>query len=522
MNRYIGQMLDDRYEILEVIGSGGMSVVYKAMCHKLHRYVAVKILRDEMAEDAELKNRFQAEAHAVAMLSQPNIVSVYDVGHSGDTEYIVMELIEGVTLKQRLAERGVFSAQEALSYATQIAKALQHAHAHGIVHRDIKPQNIMITNDDMVKVADFGDLYSLGVVLYEMTTGHLPYDADTPEEIALKHIAGSAKPPREWNSAIPEELERITLKAMEPDLRKRYQSAGELLKALNACKKHLNQQRPLAERRKENAEKKESFFGVGHDLTEEEYQRRRKRAKRVSYFTGIFSVGVFAVLLFVFLWNFWLEDLFRTAERVDVPDFTGKSYEAVVNDKQYSDYRFTVVYTVDPEVPDGVIIAQDPEDGKSRMRVPEGISVQLTVSTGVVMAEVPYVVNEDYEAATEMLKKAGFTVTTEFQASKDVTAKYVIRSEPAPGEKAAVGTSVKLIVSGGPTLREVTVPDLSTLTESAAIARIESSGLCYGGTYKEANDAKQGTVFKQSAPANTKLTEYSKVYIWISDGPEKP
>ena len=338
----------------------------------------------------------------------------------------------------------------------------------------------------------------------------------------FKHIAGSAKPPREWNSDIPEELERITLKAMEPDLRKRYQSAGELLKALNACKKHLNQQRPLAERRKENAEKKESFFGVGHDLTEEEYQRRRKRAKRVSYFTGIFSVGVFAVLLFVFLWNFWLEDLFRTAERVDVPNFTGKSYEAVVNDKQYSDYRFTVVYTVDPEVPDGVIIAQDPEAGKSRMRVPEGISVQLTVSTGVVMAEVPYVVNEDYEAATEMLEKAGFTVTTEFQASKDVTAKYVIRTEPAPGEKTAVGTSVKLIVSGGPTLRDVTVPDLSTLTESAAIARIESSGLCYGGTYKEANDAKQGTVFKQSAPANTKLTEYSKVYIWVSDGPEKP
>ncbi len=242
----------------------------------------------------------------------------------------------------------------------------------------------------------------------------------------------------------------------------------------------------------------------------------------MSYFTGIFSVGVFAILLFVFLWNFWLEDLFRTAERVDVPDFTGKSYEAVVNDKQYADYHFTVVYTVNPDVPDGVIIEQDPVAGKSRMRVSDGINVQLTVSTGVVMTDVPYVINEDYEEATAALEKSGFTVTTEFQASKDVTAKYVISCEPAPGEKAAAGSSVKLIVSGGPELRPVTVPDLSELTESAAIARIESSGLCYGGTYKEANDAKQGTVFKQSAPANTQLTEYSKVYIWVSDGPAKP
>ena len=257
MDQYIGTLLDNRYEILEVIGTGGMAVVYKARCNRLNRLVAIKVLKQELSQDEEFRRRFHAESQAVAMLSHPNIVSVYDVSHSNNLDYIVMELIEGITLKQYLEQKGRLNWREALHFSTQIAKALEHAHSRGIIHRDIKPHNIMILKDGSVKVADFGiarissaqntltrealgsvhyispeqakggkvdyrsDLYSLGVVMYEMLTGRPPFDGDTPVSVAIQHINAKPVMPRELNPDIPEGFEQITMHAMAADISKR-------------------------------------------------------------------------------------------------------------------------------------------------------------------------------------------------------------------------------------------------------------------------------------------------------------
>ena len=268
MDKYIGRLLDNRYEILEVIGTGGMAVVYKARCHRLNRLVAVKILKDDYLEDEDFRRRFHTESQAVAMLSHPNIVSVYDVSTSLTADYIVMELIEGISLKQYMEKKGVLNWKETLHFAIQIAKALEHAHSRGIVHRDIKPHNVMVLKNGSVKVTDFGiarmmskgntltkealgsvhyispeqakggrvdnrsDIYSLGVVMYEMITGRPPYDGESPVAVAIQHINSIPLAPRELNPEIPEALEAITMKAMAPNLENRYSSAEEMLAEL--------------------------------------------------------------------------------------------------------------------------------------------------------------------------------------------------------------------------------------------------------------------------------------------------
>lgn len=563
MDKYLGTMLDDRYEILEVIGAGGMAVVYKAMCHRLNRYVAVKILRDELANDEEFRKRFQTEAQAVAMLSHPNIVSVYDVSHSDGVEYIVMELIEGVTLMQYMKKKGALGWKEALHFAVQISKALEHAHEKGIVHRDIKPQNIMILKDGTIKVADFGiaalesaqekksdqtvgsvhyiapeqargeqpdprsDIYSLGVVMYEMLTGKMPYDGDTAEQVAMKHITGHPVPPQELNPDIPEELAAITLKAMNSDINARYQSASELLRDLEDFRK----QQAAANLGSGSDEDLEILdvitpdvhpIGKAGELSKEKYARRRRRSRKVSILSGACGVLVFLIAVFVFLWNYWLRDIFSVAERINIPNFVGASYEDIVNSSEFKKlFNFEVNYAIDPDVPEGQIISQDPEADRSMMVVPEGIDVSLTVSTGVRQTVIPDVTNKHYQEATIELQNAGFIVEiANTEASDTVTVDYVISTDPAPGEELAAGSTVFLTVSAGPSIKLVTMPNLVGSTEKDAIARIESSNLSYGDTTYIHSDYDEGTVIRQSIDAYSEVEEHTRIFIWVSLGPE--
>ena len=567
MDKYLGKMLDDRYEIMEVIGVGGMAVVYKAMCHRLNRYVAIKILRDEFAEDAEFRKRFQTEAQAVAMLSHPNIVSVYDVSHTEGVEYIVMELIDGITLMQYMKRKGALSWKEALHFSVQISKALEHAHSKGIVHRDIKPQNIMILRDGTIKVADFGiaalesaqekksdqtvgsvhyiapeqakggapdtrsDIYSLGVVMYEMLTGRRPYDGETAEKIALQHIAGNPVPPREINPDIPEELERITLRAMESDIKKRYQTAGELLFDLEEFRQQQAAAAARAGVSQELAEEGPYIYaddivpdvmplGNTGELTKEKYKLRRRRARKVSILSGACGVLVFMIAVFVFLWNYWLKDIFSVAERVNVPNFVGLDYQEVIDDPSFTSiFSFTIELAIDPSVPDGEIVSQDPQADRSMMIVPEKIPVTLTVSTGVIETEVVDVTNQQYQEATITLQNAGFRVEPVYEPSDTVTEDYVIRTQPAAGEMIAAGDTVYIYISAGPEIKTVTMPQLVGMSLDAAIDRLESTGLSYGEPTYLHSEYDVGTVIRQSIDAYEDVSEHTRIYLWVSSGP---
>lgn len=588
MDKYIGRLLDNRYEILEVIGTGGMAVVYKARCHRLNRLVAIKILKDDYLQDVEFRRRFHAESQAVAMLSHPNIVSVYDVSTSAEADYIVMELIDGITLKQYMEKKGVLNWKETLHFAIQIAKALEHAHGRGVVHRDIKPHNIMVLKNGSVKVADFGiarmmsksntltkealgsvhyispeqakggrvdnrsDIYSLGVVMYEMMSGRPPYDGESPVAVAIQHINGGAVMPSTLNPNIPGGLEQIIMKAMAHDLGDRYPSATEMLRDMDEFRKDpailfdyhtpplddvIRLKRPVdgtaggtrttAERVVERADGRRREMPAGGNRGNRQTaqaQRRREPEPRSSN-AGIIAIVTCSLVAIIagviFLVVILNGGIFSKPKEVEVPKLIGKSYdmlpsysglEVVVQDERYDD-----TYGV------GVIIDQRPEAGEW---VDPGNTIRVIVSRG---PEPDIITMENLRGMTEANARdflgqysLALQIKVLQEASDETPEGLVIRTSPEENAELVHGQTVTLWISSGPSTKTAKMPNVVGMSIDTALNVLKTAGFNIDKcSYDYAYSSKpKGEVIEQSIERNQDVDVNSAIVLVISDGPE--
>ena len=583
MDQYIGKMLDNRYEILERIGTGGMAIVYKAKCHRLNRLVAIKILKSDLAQNEEFRRRFNAESQAVAQLSHPNIVSVYDVSRGGDMEYIVMELLDGITLKQYMEKRGQLIWRESLHFITQIMRGLSHAHSRGIIHRDIKPQNIMVLRDGSVKVADFGiacladsaqtltqealgsvhyispeqargdrpdarsDIYSSGVVLYEMLTGRLPFEGESAVSVAIQHLSSIPLAPREINPDIPEQLELICMKAMAPDLEHRYQSADAMIADLEAFRKNpeVEMKFDLSDLRpEENDEPTRTIRTMpSHTVTipvhqpernyprrerdEDEEPRRAGSGKR-GVLVGAVTVAAVAVVIVLFK---TILGSFAPAvvDQYQVPDLYNMTIEEAENDP-----RIEGVFEIQKagsefsaDVPEGHILRQDPKKGETRKG--SQLVIQVWVSAGEETGEVPDLENKSEQDARILLEKLNKEYNLELtveapeelkQFSEEITEGYVIKTEPAQGEILKKGDTVKLILSKGPDIKPVTVLPFVGMSIDSVLSQLESYKLTCDAADVEVVDSDKpgGTIVWQSPASGETVPEWTTIKFRVSAG----
>jgi len=583
MDQYIGKMLDNRYEILERIGTGGMAIVYKAKCHRLNRLVAIKILKSDLAQNEEFRRRFNAESQAVAQLSHPNIVSVYDVSRGGDMEYIVMELIDGITLKQYMEKRGQLNWRESLHFITQIMRGLSHAHSRGIIHRDIKPQNIMVLRDGSVKVADFGiacladsaqtltqealgsvhyispeqargdrpdarsDIYSSGVVLYEMLTGRLPFEGESAVAVAIQHLSSIPLAPREINPDIPEQLELICMKAMAPDLEHRYQSADAMIADLEAFRKNpeVEMKFDLSDLRpEENDEPTRTIRTMpSHTVTipvhqpERNYPRRERDEDEEPRRAGsgkrgvlVGAVTVAAVAVVIVLFKTILGSFAPAAvDQYQVPDLYNMTIEEAENDP-----RIEGVFEIQKagsefsaDVPEGHILRQDPK--KDETRKGSQLVIQVWVSAGEETGEVPDLENKSEQDARILLEKLNKEYNLELtveapeelkQFSEEITEGYVIKTEPAQGEILKKGDTVKLILSKGPDIKPVTVLPFVGMSIDSVLSQLESYKLTCDAADVEVVDSDKpgGTIVWQSPASGETVPEWTTIKFRVSAG----
>ena len=570
MNNMIGKMLDNRYELLEVIGSGGMAIVYKAKCHRLNRLVAVKVLKSDLAEDADFRRRFRDESQAVAMLSHPNIVSVYDVSR-GETEYIVMELIDGITLKQYMEKRGQLNWREALHFITQIMKALSHAHSRGIIHRDIKPQNIMVLRDGSVKVADFGiaclansantltqealgsvhymspeqargdrtdarsDIYSAGVVLYEMLTGRLPFEGDSAVSVAIQHLSSVPLSPREINPEVPEALELICMKAMASELEKRYASADEMLVDLEEFRKNpeVDLDFTIEDLHRETVDEPTQYIPAVHAVSnraqpvpEEEDDDDPPRKKDLRRVFAIAASAVVAVAIIVLLWRAIFSDLFDGEQKPTeyvVPSLVGMTIDEA-NENENVKGIFVIEQIgqrASSKYAEGQIIEQSPEKGKI---VKGNRTISVFVSSGAKTEKMPNLINREYRDAALQLTNLDLDliVSDPVEEYSSITKGYVIRTIPEYGETLNIGDTVTLVVSKGEEPKPITVISFIGIDIEIVRQQATQSGLVVGEVTTRASNQPYGTVIEQSISDGTSVDTGTTINFVISEGPAMP
>ena len=584
MDKYIGRLLDNRYEILEEIGSGGMAVVYKARCHRLNRLVALKILKDDYLEDEDFRRRFHAESHAVAMLSHPNIVQVYDVFDSDEADYIVMELIDGISLKQYMEKKGVLNWKETLHFAIQIAKALEHAHSRGIVHRDIKPHNVMVLKNGSVKVTDFGiarmmskgntltkealgsvhyispeqakggrvdnrsDIYSLGVVMYEMMSGRPPYDGESPVAIAIKHINGGAAMPSTLNPNIPGGLEQIIMKAMAHDVSDRYESASAMLHDLDEFRKDpailfdyntpmdelISIKKPpvadssesktptMAEQAAAKAKKEDG--GTSIDVSKLPQRRRPNQTskKRANISTiAIISCSVVMLTAIIIL----MVVIFGgkgNNKKVSVPDLIGEIYSESMEYEGFVINKIDDVF--DDEAPAGQIVYQEPKAGSE---VANGTTIYIKVSKGKddgtnTMLDV---IGQKADDVEQVLKSMSLDldVKIEEQSSDTYPEGQIIATDPVAGTQLTPGQIVTLYVSTGKDSKKMEMPNVLNLTLEKAkeILDLQEQELEYDTSETEYSDTvEKGRVVRTEPESGQPIVSGQTVKLIISLGME--
>ena len=567
MDRFIGKRLDGRYEIHELIGVGGMAYVYKAYDRVEGRWVAIKILKEEFSNNSDFLRLFRNESKAIAVLSHPNIVKVYDVSFGDQIQYIVMEFIDGITLKQYIEQEGVIRWNEAVHFTTQILMALECAHEKGIIHRDIKPQNIMLLQDGTIKVADFGiarflqsetttmtdkaigsvhyiapeqasgdyitdkaDIYSVGVMLYEMLTGKLPFVADNAVSVALMQLQAKAVMPRELNPSIPRGLEQITMKAMEKNPVDRFQSAGEMLDDLDQFRRNPNvvfhydlqtaHARYDASRSMEAYDHSRQAPSYNDDYEyEEELVRSRRSAKGAMVVKGVLVAAIIvglAVAAIYFL-NYWNNLPEKDNDLMEMPQLVGKLYEDVVANEEYSGFNITVVEGNDPDKQPGEIMKQDPEAG---IMVKKTADVELLVNGGVDQVEVPDVKNYTMEDAQNAMTEAGLHSKVENVADDEVEEGHVVSTDPGAGTSVDKGSVVTLKVSSGPAEEKIKVPDgLEGELLYNVTAMLEDAGLTVGSINRDdTSTLPADTVISVTPGEGSEVSKGSAVDVTVSSG----